>query len=51
MNIFLNRPYSASFTLYSSYKIQLTVNVQYKFLAMTGFELQTSEIGSNCSNN
>ena len=31
--------------------IQLTVNVQYKFLPMTGFEPQTSQIGSNHSTN
>ena len=30
---------------------QLAVNVQYKFLAMTGFEPQTSGIGNNHSTN
>ena len=33
------------------FSIQLTVNVQYKFLPMPGFELQTSEVGSNGSTN
>ena len=30
---------------------QLTENVQYKISPMTGFELRTSGIGSNCSTN
>ena len=33
------------------FSIQLTVNVQYNFLSMTGFELRTSGIGSNHSTN
>ena len=33
------------------FSIQLTVNVQYKFLLMTGFKPQTSGIGSNRSTN
>ena len=38
--------------LYFHLSMQLTVdNVQYKFLLMTGFELQTSGIGSNGSIN
>ena len=33
------------------FSIQLTVNVRYKFLPMTGFEPRTSGIGSDCSTN
>ena len=33
------------------FSIHLTVNVQYKFLAMTGFETWTSGIGSDRSTN
>ena len=33
------------------FSIQLTENVQYKFLPMTGFQLRTSGIGSNHSTN
>ena len=33
------------------FSILLTVNVQYKFLPMTGFEPLTSRIGSNLSTN
>ena len=33
------------------FSIQLTVNVQYKFLLMTGFEPRTSGIGSDRSTN
>ena len=33
------------------FSIQLTANVQYKFLPMTWFEPQTSGIGSNRSTN
>ena len=33
------------------FSIQLTVNVQYKFLSLIGFELRTSGIGSNSSTN
>ena len=33
------------------FSIQLTVNVQYKFLPMTGFKLRTSDIGSYPSTN
>ena len=33
------------------FSMQLIVNVQYKFLPMTGFELRTSGIGSNHSTN
>ena len=41
--IFLkNGPFSASFFFIFVFSILLTVNVQYKFLPMTGFEQQTS---------
>ena len=33
------------------FSIQLTVNVQYKFLLMTGFELRNSGFGSDRSTN
>ena len=33
------------------FSIQLTVNIHYKFLPMTGFELRTSRIGSDRSTN
>ena len=33
------------------FSLQLTVNDQYKFVPMIGFELRTSGIGSNCSTN
>ena len=33
------------------FSIQLTVNVRYKFLPMTGFEPRTSGIGSDRSTN
>ena len=33
------------------FSMQLTVNVQYKFLPMTGFELRTSGIGRDRSTN
>ena len=33
------------------FSIQLTINVQYKFLPMTGFEMHTSGIGSDRSTN
>ena len=46
-----NGPFPASFSLFSSFSIQLTVNVQYKFLLMTGFEPQISGIGSKHSTN
>ena len=39
------------FFLIFVFSIQLTVNVQYKFLPMTGFEPRTFEIGSNRSTN
>ena len=41
------RPLPASFFFIFVVSIQLTVNIQYNFLPMTGFELQTSEIGNN----
>ena len=44
-------PFLASFSLFLSFQIQLTVNVQYKFLLTTGFKPQTSGIGSNHSTN
>ena len=37
--------------LYFRLSIQLTINVQFKMLPMTGFELRTSGIGSNRSTN
>ena len=37
--------------LYFVFSIQLTVNVQYKFLPTIGFELRTSGIESDCSTN
>ena len=33
------------------FSIQLTVNIQYIFLPMTGFEPQASSVGSDCSAN
>ena len=33
------------------FSIQFTVNIIYTFLPMTGFELQTSRIGSDRSTN
>ena len=33
------------------FSIQMTVNIQYKFLLVTGFEPRTSGIGSDCSTN
>ena len=49
-SFFLNGPFPAFFFIFV-FSIQLTVNVQYKFLPMTGFELRTSGIGSDCSTN
>ena len=55
-NFFLkNGPFSASFFFIFVFSIQLTVdkqlNVRYKSLPMTGFELRTSGVRSNCSTN
>ena len=33
------------------FSIQLTVNIQFNFLLMTGFEPRTSGVGSDCSTN
>ena len=33
------------------FSIQLTVNIQFHFLPMTGFERRTSGVGSDCSTN
>ena len=38
-------------SLFSSFQLQLTGHVQYKFLPMTGFEHQTSGAGSDRSTN
>ena len=48
----LNGLFTASFPLFSSfqYSWQLT-NVRYKRWLMTGFELRTSGVGSDCSTN
>ena len=49
---FLNGIFTASFSLFSSFQYGwLETNVQYKFLPMTGFEPQTSVVGSYCSTN
>ena len=48
---FTNEPISASFWFIFVFSIQLTINVQYKFSLMTGFEPRTSEIGSDRSTN
>ena len=48
---FKNGLISASFSLFFVFSIQLTVNVQYKFLPMAGFEPLTSGVGSNRSTN
>ena len=45
-----NGPFPASFFIFV-FSIKLTVNVQYKLLPMTGFELQTPGIGSDRSTN
>ena len=44
-------PFPASFFFIFVFSIQLAVNVQYKFLPMTGFEPWTSGIRSNLSTN
>ena len=46
-----NGSVSASFLFIFVFSIQFTVNVQYKFLPMTGFKPWTSGIGSDCSTN
>ena len=43
--------HSQTLSLIFVFSIQLTVNVQYKFLPMTGFEPRSSEIGSDHSTN
>ena len=48
---FKNGPFPASFSLFSSFSIQLTVNIQYNFLLMTELEPQTCGIGSDRSTN
>ena len=47
---FKNGPFPVSFIIFVFSK-QLTVNFQYEFLLMTGFEPWTSGIGSNRSTN
>ena len=42
-----NGPFPATFSSFSSLQLQLTINVQYKILPMTGFELWTSGIESD----
>ena len=49
--IFFWGPFPASFFFIFIFSRQLTVNIQYKFLPMTGFEPRTSGIGSDCSTN
>ena len=46
-----NGPFPASFFFISVFSIQLTINDQFNFLPMTGFEPRTSGIGSNHSTN
>ena len=50
-NFFKNGPFSASFSLFFVFSMQLAVNVQYKFLPMSGFKLWTSGIKSDRSTN
>ena len=50
-HLHLNGPFPAFFLSIFVFSLQLTVNVQYRFLPMTGFEPRTSIIGSNRSNN
>ena len=51
MRLFFKMGHSRPFFIIFVFSIQLTVNVWYKFLPMTGFELQTSRIGSHRSTN
>ena len=46
-----NGPFPSSFFFIFIFSIQLTANVQYKCLPMSGFELRTSGIRSNHSTN
>ena len=46
-----NGPHPASFSLFFVFLIQLTVNVQYKFLTMNGFKPQICGVGSDHSTN
>ena len=48
---FLSGPFPASIFFIYNFSIELTVTVQYNFLPMTGFKLQTSGIRSNHSPN
>ena len=48
---FFKWPIPSLFFFIFVYSIQFTVNVQYQFSPMTGFELQTSGIGSDRSTN
>ena len=49
--IFLNWAIPGLFLFIFAFSIELTVNVQYKFLPMTGFKPGTSEMGSDHSTN
>ena len=51
MSIFLKCAIPGLFFLIFVFSIQLTVNVQYKILQMTGFEPRASGIGSERSTN
>ena len=46
-----NGPFSGLFFFFLLFSVQLTVNVQYNFLLMTGFEPRTSAIVSDRSTN
>ena len=47
-DFYKNGPIPTTFSLFS---LQLTENIQYKFLPMTGFEPRTSGVGSDRSTN
>ena len=49
MHILKNGPIPASVFFIFVFSIQLILNVQYKFLPMTGFELRTSAVRGECS--
>ena len=50
-NKFLKWAIPRLFLFIFAFSIQWTVNIHNNFLPMTGFELRTSAIGSNCSTN
>ena len=50
-HLHLNGPFPAFFLSIFVFSLQLTVNVQYRFLPMTGFKPRTSIIGSDRPNN